>query len=76
MGYRVDGQGSIHSRGKRFFGGKSLHSAQTSPNLLSSGYWGLSPGVSQPEREPNSSHLSSAEVKNGGAKSPVPHTSS
>jgi hypothetical protein len=35
----------------------------------------LFPGVKRTEREGDHLHLSSAETKNGGALSPLPHTS-
>jgi hypothetical protein len=43
-GYRLDGQGSIPSRGKRFFSSPQ-HPDQLwgLPSLLSNGYWGLCP---------------------------------
>jgi hypothetical protein len=57
-----------------------LHSVQTGLGVNTASYtMGARhsfPGVKQPRREADHSRLSSAEFKNGGAISPLPHTSS
>jgi hypothetical protein len=76
-GYGLDGRGSIPGRVKMF-----LFYIVSRPALrptLSPIQWippVLSPGVKRPGREADHSPQSSSEVKNGGAISPLPHTSS
>jgi hypothetical protein len=63
--------------GSRFFSSHCLHWLWSAPNLLSSEYRGRFPlGLKQPGREADYLSPSSAEVKNGGAITPLPHTSS
>jgi hypothetical protein len=76
-GYGLDGRGSIPGRVKRRFSTPQYPDRLWSPpSILSNGYWGvLSPGVKQLGREADHSTSSGAEVKNGGAIPPLPHTS-
>jgi hypothetical protein len=57
-----------------------LHNVQASPGAdpapCTIGTRALYPGVKRLESKDDHSHLSSAEVKNGGAIQPVPHMSS
>jgi hypothetical protein len=68
MGYRLDDQGSIPNRGGDFL---LLHSNHTGSGTHSASYpvgtGALFPRVRWLGREADSSLLSSAEVKNGGA---------
>jgi hypothetical protein len=75
---RLDGRGSIPSKGKAFFSTPQRPDRFWGPlNLLFNGYRGtLSPGVKRPERETDHSPPTNAEVKNGGDIHPLPHTSS
>jgi hypothetical protein len=64
--------------GQEFF---SFHVVQTGSGVQPASYRvgagsTLSPGVKRPGSEADHSPPSSAEVKNGGAISPFPHTSS
>jgi hypothetical protein len=73
--YGVGESGSNPRRGTRFF--SSPHHPDrlwSPPSLLTNG--SVSLGVRRPGREADRSLLSSAEVKNGGAIPPLPHTSS
>jgi hypothetical protein len=74
-GYRVDGWGSIHGRGKKFF--PTLQHPDWlcgPPSLLSNGDWGLFTwGVKWLGHEADYSPPSSAEIKNVGAIPPLPH---
>jgi hypothetical protein len=58
----------------------STQSSQFSPSLLCNGFLGeggaISPAVKRPGLDANHSLPSSAEVKNSGAISPLPHLSS
>jgi hypothetical protein len=69
-------RGSISGRGKRCF----LHSVQTGsgahPISFQMGTGALSPGVRRPGREVDHSPPYSVEVKNCGAITLLPHTSS
>jgi hypothetical protein len=76
-GYSLDGRGSIPGRGKRFSSTPQRPYRLWGPfSLISNGYRAVFPGVKQPGREADHSPPSSAEVKNGGAILPLPHTSS
>jgi hypothetical protein len=69
--YGLDGRGSKPGRGKIF-----LSSTSSTPTLGPNAYWGaVFPGVKWPDLEGDHSPPSSAEVKNGGAIYPLPHTS-
>jgi hypothetical protein len=72
----MDGRGSVPGRGERFFvfsivsrpsPGSTRHPLQWVPGALSL-------GVKRSVRKADRSPPSSAEVKNGGAISPLPHT--
>jgi hypothetical protein len=78
MGYGLGDQGSIPDSGKRFFSPQQRPDRQWSPHsLLSNEYWGLiPPRVKMSGFPADHSPPSSAEVKNGVAISPLPHTSS
>jgi hypothetical protein len=75
-GYGLDGRGSFLDGVQNF-----LYSTASRPSMApnkSSIQWvtgAVSPGVKAPRREPDSSLLSSAEVKNGGTIPPPPRTS-
>jgi hypothetical protein len=60
--------------------GCGLDDGDSIPDSLQTGSWAthhpISPGVKRQRREADHSPLSSAEVKNGGAIPPPPHTSS
>jgi hypothetical protein len=77
IGCGLDSHVLIPSKGKIF-----LFSVMSSPALRPTQFpvqWvsgALSPRLQQPESETDNSPPSSAEVKNGGAKSPLPHMSS
>jgi hypothetical protein len=73
MGYRLDGRGSIPSRGKYF---SLLRSVQTGFEVHPAypmGTWGFFLGVKRLWRESDHSLLSSAKVKNDGAIPPFLH---
>jgi hypothetical protein len=75
--YELDRQGSIRGRGNIFF----LHTVQTGYGANESSYpvdtgEAVSPGVKRQGRESDHQFLSSAEVKNCGAKRPLPLISS
>jgi hypothetical protein len=71
-GYWLDGRGSIPSRGKEFSLLDSVQSDSGSPSLPCNVYL----GVKRLGREANHSPPSNAVAKNGGAITPLPHTSS
>jgi hypothetical protein len=74
-GCGLDDRGLIPGRGKRFFCTASK-AALGPPSLLSNGYRGLfRRGLKRTGREANHSPSFSANVKNGGATSPFPHSS-
>jgi hypothetical protein len=60
-------------QGQRFSLLQDVQTGWGPPNFLSTGYWGLSPGV---KRQADHSPPSSAGVKNGGAIPPLSETSS
>jgi hypothetical protein len=76
-GYWMDGRGSIPGRGNIFFfsivSGPARGLSQPPIQWVSGA---LSPEVRRPGREADHSSPPSAEVKNGGAVPPFPHTSS
>jgi hypothetical protein len=75
MGYVLHDRGSIP--GRNFF--SLLHRPDRfwgPPSYLSNGYQGSIAGVKRLGHEADHSPPSSAEVKNGGAISPISHTSS
>jgi hypothetical protein len=76
MGYGLDGWGSIHGKGKRFFFTESRRALGPTQPPIQSTPWALSPGVKQSGREADHSPPSSAEIKNIEATSLLPHTSS
>jgi hypothetical protein len=69
----LDCWGSIPGRGNIFLFATALGSTQSPIQYVSRAF---TPGVKGPGREVDHSPPSSAEVKNGGAISPFPHTSS
>jgi hypothetical protein len=74
-GYRLDGQGLIFSRDKRYICTPQCPDQLWSPcSFLRNGYQGVSPG-NLPEHEADHSPPASAEVKNCWATPPLPHTS-
>jgi hypothetical protein len=76
MGYRLDSQGSISGRGKIFVLLQSIQNGfGTQPASYPMEMGALCPGVKQPGHETKHSPPSSAEIKNGEAVSPLPHTS-
>jgi hypothetical protein len=76
--YGLDGRGLIPDKGKRILSTPQRPYRLRGPSsLLFNGYWGaVSPGVKRPGRGADHSSPSSAEVKNGVAMPPLPHTSS
>jgi hypothetical protein len=74
-GYVLEVRGSIPGSA-RLFSPQSPDSGAHPPYPMGTGGGVLSPVVKRQEREPDHSPLSSAEVKNGGATLPLPHTSS
>jgi hypothetical protein len=73
-GYRLEGWGSIPSRGKKIIPTPQCPDWVTHPASNHIGSGALSPVVKRPECEADQSP-SSAEVKNGGPIPPLPHTS-
>jgi hypothetical protein len=73
LGRGMDGWGSIPDKDKRFSLLQCPDRLWGPPTLLSSGYQGLFP---RPGQEADYLSLFGAEVKNGGAIPPFPHTSS
>jgi hypothetical protein len=71
--YGLDGWGSIPSRGSDFSLFISVQTGYgTHPVSCPMGTGGSFPGVKRSEREVDHSPLSSAEVKNGEAATPLP----
>jgi hypothetical protein len=75
-GYRLDDRGSISGKGVFFFSVASRLGVGPTQPLTQCVPGAFSPEAKFPERETDHSPLSSAEVKNGGALTPHPHTSS
>jgi hypothetical protein len=71
-GYGLDRRGSITGRDKRF---SRFHSVHTGSEALPASYQ-ISFGANLPGLETDNSPPSSAEAKNDGAVTPLPHTSS
>jgi hypothetical protein len=73
----LDGGGSIPGRGKIFFSYPQCPDWQWGPlNLVSNGLrWLFFNGIERQGIEADHSPPSSAELKNGGAIPPLPHTS-
>jgi hypothetical protein len=77
MGYGTDGQGSITDRGGRFVSTPQCPYQLWGPPILIQWVPGtLSLCIKQPGREADHSSLCNAEVKDGWAIPPLPHTSS
>jgi hypothetical protein len=75
-GYWMDDTGSIPGKGKRFFSipyslDRGMVSALASFRM---GTGGFHPRLKPPGRQDDHSPASSAEIKNGGAIPPIPHT--
>jgi hypothetical protein len=76
MGYGLDGRGSILGKIKRLIFTESREALGPTQPPIQWVPWAISPGVKRPGREADHSPPSSAEVKNSGATSPLPHTPS
>jgi hypothetical protein len=77
MGCWLDGRVSIPGSGKRFYSTPQRPDRLWAhPSTSPMGTGGSFPGGKAAGREADHSPLSSAEVKNGGAVPPLPHTSS
>jgi hypothetical protein len=72
--YELDSRGSNPSRSIFLYSTASRPALGTTQLLTQSVPGALSPGVKRPGREADHSPLSRAEIKNGGAIRPVPHT--
>jgi hypothetical protein len=74
-GYKLDGQGSIPGRDKRFF--SLLHCVWTGPGSHPASYpMGSGRSFLEGKAAGDYSSPSNAEVRNGGAVTQLPHTSS